>query len=180
MKTCSKCGETKPLSDFNRHKKHRDGHTTICRSCTAAYRQLPEVKARGRVTRMESYYRNREREAGYNRSWRESHPAERSAATKRWVERNPEKARQLWAKNKARRRGADVAERIDRRYVYERDGGRCHICGRAVPRDDFHIDHLIPLARGGSHTLDNVALAHPRCNRERAAGRLPAQLLLVG
>ncbi|MGV8973360.1 MAG: HNH endonuclease [Rhodoglobus sp.] len=26
------------------------------------------------------------------------------------------------------------------------------------------LDHIIPLARGGWHAMDNVALAHLRCN----------------
>lgn len=63
--------------------------------------------------------------------------------------------------------------------LYERDGGVCHICGGMTDWDDFsHTDdgyflagdnypsrdHVIPLAKGGTHTWDNVKLAHFRCN----------------
>lgn len=68
----------------------------------------------------------------------------------------------------------------------ERDGWRCHLCGGKVPNRDHknrvldpEIDHLVPVSAGGSHTWDNVALAHRRCNMSRGA-RGPAQLRLLG
>lgn len=62
--------------------------------------------------------------------------------------------------------------------VIERDKGICQICGRAVDRtakNGRHIlkeyptvDHIIPLSKGGSHTWDNVRLAHMACNAGKA------------
>lgn len=62
--------------------------------------------------------------------------------------------------------------------VYGRDGGTCYLCGESCDWDDYEerngnkiagdwypsIDHVIPLAHGGTHTWDNVRLAHRRCN----------------
>ncbi len=61
-----------------------------------------------------------------------------------------------------------------------RDGWRCHICQKKVTRSDASRDHLIPLSHGGTWDPQNLALAHHRCNSKRHAGRLPAQLRLVG
>lgn len=65
--------------------------------------------------------------------------------------------------------------------VIERDDGICYICGCRTSKDDHYysrgwftigdsyptIDHVIPLARGGTHTWDNVRLACRRCNSEK-------------
>lgn len=55
--------------------------------------------------------------------------------------------------------------------VYERDEWTCGICQLPVDRALMYpdpgspsLDHVIPLARGGSHTYDNVQLAHFVCN----------------
>lgn len=51
MKICLKCGVEKPLTEFNRASKARDGLRTRCRDCCRAYGAVwraahPEVKAR--------------------------------------------------------------------------------------------------------------------------------------
>ena len=33
MKTCSKCGDDKPLSEFHKDKHTKDGYTSSCISC---------------------------------------------------------------------------------------------------------------------------------------------------
>ena len=33
MKTCNKCGETKALTEFSKHKRTRDGLETQCKNC---------------------------------------------------------------------------------------------------------------------------------------------------
>lgn len=58
---------------------------------------------------------------------------------------------------------------VDRQIVYERDEGICGICKESVDRDDFHIDHVIPLARGGKHSYADVQVAHPVCNSRKGA-----------
>lgn len=65
--------------------------------------------------------------------------------------------------------------------VIERDNGICYICGCRTSKDDHYyrrgwftvgdsyptIDHVYPIARGGTHTWDNVRLACHRCNSEK-------------
>lgn len=66
--------------------------------------------------------------------------------------------------------------------LYIRDKGRCAICGGHCDWDDYtvrngtkvcgdwypSVDHIIPLAKGGLHSWDNVQLAHRRCNWEKS------------
>jgi 5-methylcytosine-specific restriction endonuclease McrA len=70
-------------------------------------------------------------------------------------------------------------ETIDLARLAKRDGWRCHICKRKVTRKTWSHDHLIPLSDHGTHTWDNVALAHHRCNTLRN-NTGAAQLILLG
>jgi 5-methylcytosine-specific restriction endonuclease McrA len=70
-------------------------------------------------------------------------------------------------RRRARLKGAGRIEKINRIAVFERDGGVCGICNSPVPREKFEVDHIRPIARGGTHSWDNVQLAHPSCNRKK-------------
>lgn len=61
--------------------------------------------------------------------------------------------------------------------LFGRDSGICYLCGGACDWDDMtdgnagdsypSIDHVLPLAKGGTHTWDNIKLAHRKCNWEK-------------
>jgi len=68
--------------------------------------------------------------------------------------------------------------------LYERDSGVCYICGGLCDYNDYQkdrngsfivgydypsIDHVYPISRGGTHTWDNVKLAHHYCNTLKRA-----------
>lgn len=50
--------------------------------------------------------------------------------------------------------------------VYERCGGRCVECEATYP---LHIDHMVPLARGGSDGVSNLQVLCDRCNLRKGA-----------
>lgn len=63
--------------------------------------------------------------------------------------------------------------------LIKRDKKTCHICGGKVdPKSDSNdgmyptIDHIVPLSKGGTHTWDNVALAHRKCNTIKQASMI--------
>src|SRR5581483_6330466 len=132
----------------------------------------PDVR---RERRRASYARNPERGRERSRAYRKANPDKVREALRDWYRRHPEVVAQRNALRRARTEGT-AAERFAPSEIYERDGGRCHICKRPVSASRFHLDHLIPLSLGGPHTRENVAIAHPRCNIKRGAGKLPAQL----
>jgi 5-methylcytosine-specific restriction endonuclease McrA len=71
-------------------------------------------------------------------------------------------------RHRARNRNAFV-ETVDPLVVLERGDNVCGICGGDVDPGDFHIDHIVPLARGGLHNYENTQPAHPRCNWAKSA-----------
>lgn len=88
-------------------------------------------------------------------------------------------------RRRARKKAAYVAD-VYRKKVYARDGWKCHLCGKAVNRkaEVPHpkaptIDHVIPLADGGTHEPLNCRTAHFLCNSMKGAHGGGEQLLLI-
>lgn len=69
---------------------------------------------------------------------------------------------------------SDRVTALDLRSVILDSGGKCGWCACALLKQDFEIDHIIPLTRQGSNRADNLALTCPDCNR-RKSGKHPAQ-----
>lgn len=84
-------------------------------------------------------------------------------------------------KNLKRKRISEngVTENITLTSLIKRDKNVCHLCGGKCDRKDYtltnqgyfiagesypSIDHVIPVSKGGTHTWDNVKLAHMSCN----------------
>jgi 5-methylcytosine-specific restriction endonuclease McrA len=94
------------------------------------------------------------------------YPAEaeaRRAWARKYLAENPERMRAIRRKRKGQIR-ADmrlVTERDWRRLV-ARYRGCCAYCG--VKPTQLHRDHVVPLARGGRHSIGNLLPACPRCN----------------
>lgn len=77
--------------------------------------------------------------------------------------------RRKWEATRRARKRERFVEMVDPGIVFERGMGLCGICGIAVDRNAFEVDHIVPLARGGEHSYANVQPAHARCNRRKWA-----------
>lgn len=64
-----------------------------------------------------------------------------------------------WAKRQRRRMTP-----ARRRAVFDRDGRVCRACGAT---ETLHIDHIIPIARGGSSDLENLQVLCASCNSSK-------------
>lgn len=52
--------------------------------------------------------------------------------------------------------------------ITDRDGYLCYLCSRGFSSvSPPTLDHVIPLAKGGTWDLENLKLAHKRCNVEK-------------
>lgn len=60
-------------------------------------------------------------------------------------------------------------EPINYKRVLRESGGVCGICKHPLDLFGTDFDHIVPLARGGTHTFDNIQATHARCNRSKGA-----------
>lgn len=198
MKKCSKCGQVKPLTEFTRDKSKKCGHKSACKDClkTSAHieyqKQYREDHAEYfKEKHAEFRSRNREKLRSQRQQYYDSQKAHeyyerdrknRLAYAKRY--RHTEKGRAAATLHRVRRRAGikTGAADITLQAVYNRDGGRCKLCGGLCDFGDYtikdgvtlvgndypSIDHIKPLSRGGAHAWDNVQLAHMQCNRVKS------------
>lgn len=104
-------------------------------------------------------------------------------AEKRWRKANPHK-KITNSRDRARKRGVKT-EYYTRQQLFDRDGYDCYICNIPVDLEAAHvqgqpgwemyphIEHVIPLALGGDDTLENVKIAHAKCNIDKGIRLLP-------
>ena len=46
-------------------------------------------------------------------------------------------------------------------------GGKCRKCLRSLAVTGYHVDHIVPIARGGLNVVGNLQLLCPRCNLKK-------------
>lgn len=94
---------------------------------------------------------------------------ERIRARVRRYEKTPQGrrvARAHWHRYRAQKKangGSYTAQDIQSQY--ERQRGKCYWCHKKLV--EYHIDHVMPLSRGGSNAPDNIVIACPLCNMQK-------------
>lgn len=185
MKICSKCKLKLPLDQFYRMTRSKDGRHVWCKVCDNSYKREWRDKNREHVNRIGKaqqynwYHNNLERARETARKWQrenkdrvyqikkrfaENNPEKLKEYQDRWNKANPEKVKMRADRRRAKKKDAFV-ENVSSLVVLELDDGICGICGKDVDPTNFHIDHVIPLARGGEHSYNNSQVAHPKCNQ---------------
>jgi 5-methylcytosine-specific restriction endonuclease McrA len=158
LKKCIACGESKPLSEFyaygytTRLGKPGTRYDSRCRPCAQARRR-------------EAYHADPEGESLKHRRWNEAN-AERIREWRRERQKLPEtKALKAYHQRlrKARMRsGANDNDAIRAIYAeamrVERIIACCPVFDLPELGKKMHVDHIIPLARGGKHEADNLQI----------------------
>lgn len=177
-KRCPRCRGRFSRAEFYEGAKRKRAY---CRGCVAAISAEKRARnpqaARDAAKRWSD--RNRERERVRQRTWARANPQSRAAATARyrecypdayarWQRENRDKVAEYSRQRRARRTAAHV-ERVEVLVLLERQDGACGICGEDVELDDFHVDHIVPLVKGGLHNYENCQIAHPVCNLRKGA-----------
>lgn len=152
-KACTKCGIEKSIQDdFHTAKHHKDGRRSACKSCAnIASRKWMEANA---VKFQE-----------YKAEWVRANPDKVKAQAVNWHRDNPGRTSERVAKRRALKLALEgphyTAE--DVMSLLESQKGLCAYCDVTLEAK-YHIDHIVPLSRGGSNGPDNICLACSFCN----------------
>jgi 5-methylcytosine-specific restriction endonuclease McrA len=107
------------------------------------------------------------------RDWRAAYHAENPekgiARTAKWRANNPEAKRIQEHTRRARKReiGGKLSKGLSER-LFKLQRGKCACCGKPLG-DNFHLDHIMPLALGGANEDWNIQLLTRRCNAQKHA-----------
>jgi 5-methylcytosine-specific restriction endonuclease McrA len=152
MKQCTKCDEVKPLSEFHKNHTTKDGHRNMCKVCAIEARRSWSAKN-------PDYYKDYDK----NRNQSAERKAYKAECQKDYYERKPHIFRANSAKRRALLFGATVGTLPAnfRELLIEFYGNACMFPGCDKPineKNKLTVDHVVPLARGGAHSLENMQL----------------------
>lgn len=131
---------------------------------------LEALKARATVYGKRNRKRIMARQAEWVAANREKHAAYHRHYGRHWRVANPERTRNYKQARRMREYGNPGSIGVPLREwlrLVNRHGGRCAYCGERP--EVLHMDHVVPLARGGRHAIGNVLPACPPCNQTKAA-----------
>jgi hypothetical protein len=173
QKRCGQCGETKAGTAFYRDRYRPDGLSTNCRAC---HRRNTDNWKRANPNAVRkiaeaSYRRHADARRAAARAYSAANSERVRARHAEWKRNNRARATALETIRRGRKAGAPgnaTPDQVAARVAYF--GGRCWMC--AAPWEQ--IDHVKPLAAGGSNWPANLRPACARCNVTKG-GRWPLE-----
>jgi|SRR5262245_28262130 len=113
-------------------------------------------------------------------AWRKANPEKSREMVRTYHRSHPEKLREGAERRRARQANAPLNDLTDEQWqeIKAAYDSRCVYCHKKMQR--LTKDHIIPLAKGGSHTASNIVPACKSCNSRKSAGApiVPVQPLL--
>lgn len=161
LKVCSRCNIPKPRTAFSRGATMRDGLYSYCKACSADNSRVWAAA-------------NRKRRAESSQKWRANHHQLYIESLKEWRSANPDKVRISRNKRRFRIQSAEgtysAGDLAAIRAAQTDKCGRliCWRCGKPI-KGTPHLDHWIPLAKGGANEAGNLHYMHGRCNQSKGA-----------
>ncbi len=148
-----------------RSAAYRSKYPDRVKALTAAWQKANPEKCNFRTSKWASS--NKDKVRAKNAAWGIANRAKVTANTRRRRKENPEWARLQTQNRRSRLAGGVLSRNLsDRLFILQQ--GKCACCAQPLGAK-YHLDHIMPLALGGSNTDDNIQLLRQRCNGQKGA-----------
>ena len=166
-KACKDCKQILPLSNYYKHATNADGLYGRCKKCHSILNEINRKKnpAKWAKRARDIYWSNPELYRERAKQHREKYPDLMKQRFKDWSLANPEKARERGARRRARRETNGIFK-VTAKEKLRLYNNPCFYCGSF---EQIQIDHVIPIARGGRHSIGNLVAACAKCNNHKRA-----------
>ncbi len=162
MKECRVCGDVKPVTEFSKRARSKDGLQADCKACCTAYLKEYSKRNRDKINERnrKRYAKNAEKERQRSAQWRKDNPEKRkevtanyrnqnrekcNKATQKWAKANPDKRNVYDAKRRAAKLNATPSWLTNKHWKeIKKIYGLRSICSLAT-QIDYHVDHIVPL-----------------------------------
>lgn len=141
-----------------RSKRYREANREKVSARCKAYLEANREKISAQ--RKAYYQANREKIAAQGKAYREAKREKIAAQGKAYREANRERIRAKQALRKFRK--TTVIN-----YLLVSQRGRCAVCKSDVI-EKHHLDHIVPVAKGGNNERSNFQLLCPACNGSKS------------
>lgn len=112
---------------------------------------------------------NPDRAKANSTAWRAANPERRRAAGAAWKVENPEICKVSGQNQRAKRSAAEGKLSAGlAKNLLKLQQGKCPCCQQPLG-NDFHLDHVMPLSRGGLNIDSNMQLLRAVCNLNKSA-----------
>jgi hypothetical protein len=133
----------------------------------AEYRK--ENSAKIRASNLQYKAKNAEKIKEYNAQFRIENLEKMRERSRKNRLKNPERGRIDAHNRRSRKRnnGGKLSNGLAEK-LYKLQKGKCACCGKRLG-DDYHLDHILPLALGGENIDSNMQLLSSMCNQQKHA-----------
>lgn len=158
MKECSKCKQEKPETEFAKRTKATDGLQSYCKECKKALRKEYYKEVECTIINTE-LRRERQRTQHY----KFIQGLYKSSKGYLQVKASKTKRRKAITDNND---NTITSKTLD--YLRIVQDNKCYYCGEQLLFDSTtHLDHYIPISKGGMHSITNVVWSCSTCNLQK-------------
>lgn len=175
-KICNACGVLKPLTEYRRKSRNKDGRFPKCKQCMKMRESSEEHKQRNRDRANEWYKANPlvviQRSAEWAKANRErsntsKYKSYHSAGMVESRANNRDKFRAYKANRRTRLSNAGGSHtKEDIRAIAKAQHMECVYCRRDIT-NKYHVDHIMPVYLGGGSDKSNLQILCPTCNQKK-------------